>query len=71
LILYVFYSFSVVVCAVLSVQTSPNYVLFQELFSKLVHKETVECKLDLSFTQSYCGHFSCVAGSVCQHSEGI
>jgi len=69
LISYVIFTFSVVLYTVLFVQTSPNYVLFQKLFSELVHKGILDCELDLVFTQSCCGQFSCVAGSVCHHSE--
>lgn len=71
LISYVSFTFSVLLSTVLSVQTSPDYVLFKKLFSKLEHKEILERELDLVFTQLCCGWFSCVAGSVCQHSEGM
>jgi len=71
LISCVSFTFSVVLYKVLSVQTSPNYVLFKKLFSKLERKEVLECELDLVFTQLCCGQFNCVAGSVCQRSEGM
>lgn len=44
---------------------------FKKLFSKLEHKEILECELDLVFTQLCCGWFNCVAGSLCQRSEGM
>ena len=71
LISCVIYPFSNMLFTVLSVQASPNCILYQELFSKLVHKELVEYELGLMFTQSCCGWFSCVAGSVCHRSGGI